>query len=402
MHRLSLAAALGGLLLTGAPAILAAQEAPSPGVTLGPGGIVFRGADSAYRLTLRFRVQSTLVATSEPDETTLRDLEWTVRRARLHLSGTVADPRLAVLLQLGLARRDQDQDTWGFPVIVRDAFATWRWSRHFRTGFGVTKLPGNRQRVNSSADLVFPERSIVNNTFTLDRDFGLQAYLFDTLGTVPVHVTTALSSGRGRGATAAKSAALTGRLEVLPLGGFLRGNDYVEGGFQREPRPRVALGLTAQRAWNTNRTGVSLGSPLFGADEADVTTVLADGLLKWDRFTLSYEYAHRSGAPVLSTDSASGRQRFVTVGDGLLLQSTVLLARNVDLAVRAAWVWPGDAVDGLVGAGRQRQFAVALTRYLRGHRVKVQTELGRLLVEASGGVDPGALWIARLSTEVGL
>ena len=34
--------------------------------------------------------------------------------------------------------------------IIRDAVITYRPNRHWNLSFGQTKLPGNRQRVNSS------------------------------------------------------------------------------------------------------------------------------------------------------------------------------------------------------------------------------------------------------------
>ena len=40
--------------------------------------------------------------------------------------------------------------------------------------FGQTKLPGNRERVYSSQELQFVDRSLVNARFNLDRDVGVQ------------------------------------------------------------------------------------------------------------------------------------------------------------------------------------------------------------------------------------
>ncbi|MDX2192152.1 MAG: porin [Gemmatimonadales bacterium] len=368
------------------------------GVSLGEGGLVLRSPDSTYNLTVRFRVQNLVSATSEPDATSLREVDWSVRRARLWLGGTIGDPRLTLLFQLGLSRRDQDAETWGYPVLVRDAFATWRWNRHLRTGLGVAKLPGNRNRVLSSADMVFPERAIVNNTFNIDRDLGVQAFWYDTAGRAPVHLSLALTTGRGRAATPSRSAALTARVEVEPLGGFRPGNAYLEGAVLREPAPRLALGLTAQRAWDTDRAGVTVGPRLAGT--ADVTTLLADGLFKWDRATAYAEWAYRSAAGGI-TREPGGAPRFVTTGHGLMLQATWLAAPRVDLAMRAAWVWPAGEVRQLPGGGATRQFSLAVNRYLRGHRVKAQAEVTRLLGEATSPT-PGATWLSRVNLEVGL
>jgi phosphate-selective porin OprO and OprP len=65
-------------------------------------------------------------------------------------------------------------------------------------GVGQTKLPGNRQRVNSSGDLQLVDRSIVNAFFNIDRDFGIQAYYKNHINQFQYVLRGAISSGEGR------------------------------------------------------------------------------------------------------------------------------------------------------------------------------------------------------------
>ncbi len=58
-------------------------------------------------------------------------------------------------------------------LVLRDAVIFYNLSKAFRLGIGQTKLPGNRQRVNSSGQLQFAERSTTHDAFTLDRDRGI-------------------------------------------------------------------------------------------------------------------------------------------------------------------------------------------------------------------------------------
>ena len=53
--------------------------------------------------------------------------------------------------------------------IIRDAVVIYRPNKNWNFGFGQTKLPGNRQRVNSSGALQLTDRTINNAKFTLDR-----------------------------------------------------------------------------------------------------------------------------------------------------------------------------------------------------------------------------------------
>lgn len=59
---------------------------------------------------------------------------------------------------------------------MRDAAVRYNCNEHLTFIFGQTKLPGNRQRVISSGEQQFAERSIVNAAFNFDRDFGVQFY----------------------------------------------------------------------------------------------------------------------------------------------------------------------------------------------------------------------------------
>ena len=125
-------------------------------------------------------------------------VEARVRRLRLRFDGFIYTPRLTYLIQLAFTRADMDYDDTGFPNIIRDAMIIYAVTDHFSVGVGQTKLPGNRQRVNSSGDLQFADRSIVNSTFNIDRDFGVQLYYNNNLQGLHYVLRGAISSGEGR------------------------------------------------------------------------------------------------------------------------------------------------------------------------------------------------------------
>jgi hypothetical protein len=103
----------------------------------------------------------------------LTDSEFRARRVRLRLDGFVFDPKWTYALQLSFTRADQDWDVSNVPNILRDSMIFYRPNKHWTIGFGQCKLPGNRQRVISSGEQQFTDRSLVNSTFNIDRDFGL-------------------------------------------------------------------------------------------------------------------------------------------------------------------------------------------------------------------------------------
>jgi len=153
------------------------DSTPVVGLEVGDRGILVRGTDPFSYVAFRFRVQQVASATSESDDDlSIAATNFAVRRMRLRIESVLVDPRLKVNVQLSFSRGDQDFEASNFPNVLRDAYVTWQASPHLALVGGQGKLPGNRQRVNSSSELQFADRSIVNAAFTIDRDVGLFAH----------------------------------------------------------------------------------------------------------------------------------------------------------------------------------------------------------------------------------
>src|SRR5690606_38237632 len=149
--------------------------------------------------------------------------------------------------------------------------------------------PGNRQRVNSSGQLQFAERSIVNSALTVDRDFGIKAYYTNKIGNSIYHVKGAVSTGEGRSVnTTDQGLAYTGRLEFLPFGNFTKGGDYSEEDLEREQSVKLSLagGYSFNKA--TTNTGGQLGRDLYAG--VDMGTLILDALIKYNGWAYAIEY----------------------------------------------------------------------------------------------------------------
>ena len=147
------------------------------------------------------------------------------------------------VIQLSFAPGDVGEIQDGENInIIRDAAVFYRPNKHWSFLFGQTKLPGNRQRVNSSGALQLTDRSINNARFTIDRDFGFQAYyLNENKDKFSYNVKTAVSTGEGRNWTksADDGVALTGKLELMPFGSFKKDGTNFEGDVAREKTPII-------------------------------------------------------------------------------------------------------------------------------------------------------------------
>lgn len=342
-------------------------------------GIEFVGKDSLFSLRLQFRMQNRAAFLTRNDEDlSAGSYEFRVRRLRLKMEGFVYSPKLTYKVQLAFSRGDMDWDmTQESEIntsvnIVRDAVIYYEPWKDLKFGFGQTKLPGNRQRVISSGDQQFADRSIVNATFTIDRDFGFFASYkrnyFAVLGS--------LTSGEGRNSSNSNSGlSYTGRVEALPFGVFSDKNDYQEGDLAREQKPKLSIGASYNFNDDAVRSGGQLGRDLFL--KTDMATISLDLLFKYKGFALYSEFMQRNCSNPITFSSDTTHIQPVYSGYGFLQQVSYLFKSNWELALRYAEVTPFSSVYNnpvftSVNLKKNQEFQLGVTKYFYGHRVKVQ------------------------------
>ena len=138
-------------------------------------GLGLTSPDSLFQLNIRFRMQNRVTYYDIEDQKPQYDGQ--IKRLRLRFDGYVGNPKFLYAIQLSFAPGDVGELKDGENInIIRDAVVFYRPNKHWNFSFGQTKLPGNRQRVNSSGALQLTDRSINNAKFTIDRDFGFQIH----------------------------------------------------------------------------------------------------------------------------------------------------------------------------------------------------------------------------------
>src|SRR5690606_30518651 len=134
-------------------------------------GLGVTSADSLFQLNIRFRMQNRVTYFDYEEQES--NYEAQIRRLRLRLDGYVGNPKFQYALQLSFSPGDVGEIEEGKNLnIIRDAVVSYNPNKNWSFLFGQTKLPGNRQRVNSSGSLQLTDRSINNAQFNIDRDFG--------------------------------------------------------------------------------------------------------------------------------------------------------------------------------------------------------------------------------------
>lgn len=330
--------------------------------------------DSLFLMNLRFRMQNRAgLNTFGGDDFAVEEYELRVRRMRLRFDGFVGSKKLQYYIQIGFSKADMDLENSQIAQPLRDAIVYYFLTQDFYIGFGQSKLPGNRQRVTSSGNLQFADRSLANGFFNIDRDFGLFAYktfLFKNQSLVQAK--GAISSGDGRNATKTNNGlAYTGRLEYLPFGFFKNLGDYSEGDLEFEPRPKLAIGAGYSANMKAVRTGGQVGPELF--EPRDIYTLIVDGVFKYQGWAVLGEFFRRNANDAF-TYGLGNQIRYVTVGNGINVQVSRMLSRTSELAFRYSSVHPNKEIRSV--QERTEESLIGYSYYIRKHRMKVQGNVG--------------------------
>jgi len=364
-------------------------------------GLQFKSSDSSIYMNFRFRMQSRLGAyTTGGDNLKIQEFDARVRRLRMRVDGYLYSPKLSYTIQLAFTRSDQDFDDTGVANIVRDAVVFYNFTPDFYLAFGLNKLPGNRQRVNSSSQLQFADRSIVNASMNIDRDFGLKAYYKHKIGKRAIyHLKGAITTGEGRVTNSTDNGlAYTVRAELLPFGSFIDDGDYSEGDLVREKTPKLSFGGGYSKNVRTTRSGGQIGYYLY--EPITLQTYFADAIFKYNGWAYQVEYIERSVDKAL-TYNDEGNVKYAFNGRGLNQQVSYLFKNNYELAGRYSWLSPGENIR--LYQEQTDIVELGITKYIHQHRIKVQFNANYQIQEGEFALDnDGNRWGGMFQIELGI
>lgn len=356
-------------------------------------GIIFIAPDTSMSLKFNARFQTLLALKKPLIENADIEREMMIRRARLKFEGFLLTPRLEYKIELALSNKDNGkvikQGGEGANIVL-DAVAKYEAFDNLEIWFGQTKLPGNRERVISSQALQFVDRSLVNSLFTLDRDLGVQVHHKFNVGQAVFKDRYAISMGEGRNITEADTGGLsyTGRIEFLPFGEFIKNGDYFDADLVREPTPKVSLAAGYSYNNNAVKSGGELGS--FLKESRDLKTFFADFMLKYRGWSVTSEYMNKqSDRNSLLSDTSN----FFQTGSGWNIQSGYLFKNNFEIAARYTVVNPSKNINlasqivELKGFNNlTKEYTVGVSKYFKGHFLKIQTDASYIDEEGADGV----------------
>ncbi len=348
------------------------QHAALPYYSYGK-GLGLTSPDSIFQLNIRFRMQNR--ATFNHFEDGEESIDAQIRRLRLRFDGYVGSPDFMYSIQLSFAPEDVGELEEGKNInIIRDAVIVYKPTDHWDFSFGQTKLPGNRQRLNSSGGLQLTDRSINNARFNIDRDFGLQVHNTNEFeDKFSYNFRGAVSLGDGRNWTDNEDTgiALTGKAEIYPFGAFKKTGAYFEGDLMRETKPKLMLSGAFHQNNQARRERGQTGSELFA--KRTMQSAFADLIFKYDGWAFMSAYMNRSAKnPITVNPEDPNDVRYVFVGQGVDLQGSYLFRNNFEVIGRYSNQWVDNEIRAF--EPNTQQFSLGMTKYIWEHAFKLQAE----------------------------
>ena len=357
-------------------------------------GFQYLGKDSTFFLKFGFRFQNLhtsqwTLANNNIDEAIDYESAFLIRRSRLKFDGWAYSPKVKYKFELGLSNRDNSggisPEFRNTPKFILDASVEWSFFNNFSILFGQRKLPGNRERVISSGNLQFVDRSRLNSRFNLDRDMGLQLKHKLKLGNSLIKSTIALTQGEGRNVTEGNfgGSDYTFHVDFLPMGNFTSKGDYIGSDIKREKKPKLAFGFTYDLNKNAVRERGQNGNFIQDSEGnyigRDLKTFFADLMFKYRGFSIMMEYVDKKATndnPFVLDESDELIGTFYT-GNGLNVSMGYLLKSNYEMAFRYTDIRPTKGVSN-----NEKYYTLGLSKFIVGHKLKIQTDFS--LVEKEG------------------
>ena len=364
-------------------------------------GVGLTSPDSLFQLNIRFRLQNRVSYIENDGENGAYDGQ--IRRLRLRFDGYVGNPKFLYAIQLSFAPGDVGEIREGENInIIRDAVVFYRPNKHLNISFGQTKLPGNRQRINSSGGLQLTDRTINNAKFTIDRDFGFQVHNLNEFNDkFSYNFKGALSTGEGRNVTgkADDGIAATGKIELFPFGAFSKDGTYFEGDIIREKKPKLMLSGAFQQNNHARRTQGQLGNDLF--EKRTMRSVLLDAMFKYNGWAAMSSYMSRTTTDNAVTYNPNDLTEFnyAFVGNGFDYQISYNTKKNYEFIARYSLQNVGNDIEKL--APKVKEYSLGVTKYIWEHAFKLQAEINYDTLNYFSGTTKNN-WYLRFQVEIGI
>jgi phosphate-selective porin OprO and OprP len=276
-------------------------------------GIEFESADKLFALALRLRAQF-LYQVERPydrqeQERADPEQNLTIRRARIVFGGHMWGEKTTYKVELAIAPSDlgmahlsgtdnppiTERDNYISRSLMLDWYLQFNQLRDMNVRVGQYKVAYSRDRVVSSGNLQFVDRTLLNAEFNLDRDIGVDLRSKDLFGLDKrLRYYASVTNGDGHSQYELRDFGLMylGRVEVLPLGAF---DDYSQSDLKRTQKLGISIGAAYARIEKSSGTTGILGRRPSDGGTTDWDNVTADMTVKFRGLSIENAWFYRRG-----------------------------------------------------------------------------------------------------------
>lgn len=364
-------------------------------VSYGKNGFEFRTENDKFSLAIQNRVQARYAEPFDSDPRTLADLQrdensFMIRRARTKLNGHAYSPWLKYYLQYD----------WSQPVL-RDlslTFDKYKWAQ-VRVGRG--KVNYNNERVASSGNQQFVNRSIVNDIFTVDRQQGIEVKgnLFPgTWHDITYYAGVFTGLGIGERNNDDGNMMYSGRLQWNAMGGEMKSSQS-DTEFHEQPALNISFAMntnqskctafetdsrSCRRLVDVNATGGARyrdpsNTTISGAQNGqyEIDQMMEEVHFKWKGFSFLHELHSKRIKDTLNNDATTNLFGGFVQAGYFPHAFIEFIPAGVEFAGRYAFVDMDTSRDN----DKQTEFSAAVNYFLEGHFNKLSLQISRLSVE---------------------
>jgi phosphate-selective porin len=363
-------------------------------VSHGKKGFRFESRDGNWQTNLQWRAQMRYTTPDRSDPRQLDDFEddrqnsFENRRLRMKIGGHAYRPWLGYYFELDLQpTRDTGDSGSDASTRVIDWRITLDKYKALALRLGQWKVDYNRERVDSSGRQQFVERSIVNRTFTIDRQVGaqLRGHLFE--GTpADMRYYAGVFTGEGRGVrNDDKDLMYMGRLQWNVFGRDLA---WKQTDVEYTEKPTGSLSLSA--ASNTGRCTRWSSSGCGNLDGFQKASAAQDGqyevdqwtqgaAFKWKGFSFQEEYHRKTVDDTVNNTSSDWTGAYVQ--SGYFLHHLIpAIPKQLELAARYAFVEEPNE-NNIQLENKREEFTIAANWFIAGHNNKITADYSYLTLD---------------------
>ncbi len=203
-----------------------------------------------------------------------------------------------------------------------------------------------------------------------------------------------------------------GRIDVMPMGDFIKNNAFISQDIYHENKPKLAVGFAAsynQKASQQVGSGVGEVTGIYdmngNAAYADYRKLVADFIFKYQGFAFVGEYIDGSiygknlfsdaaAVTKLTVDAASAKY---AIGSGINLQSSYVWQKGWAVEVRYANISPEKDIEQSL-VQKQDWYTAGFNKYFKKNALKVG--INTTFIEQKNGAVYTHTWINNLAVQL--